>query len=188
MMIFGKTGCSALWLALVAALPANAVAQISAKTCLSGDEAEGLVTYALPSAVRAISLHCAKTLPATASLVQSGIVTAARYQVDADKAWPVASSAFDKISGLPVATLMGEKALKPLIEKTISGEITQNLQAKDCAKADRFINILQPLPTRNMAMLITMLLESGSPAMRARLPITLCAAPVPAPTIGASSK
>lgn len=187
-MIFGKIGYSALLLALVAALPVNAVAQTSAKACLSGEEAEGLVTYALPAAVRAISLHCAKTLPATASLVQSGIVTAARYQIDADKAWPVASAAFDKVSGLPVASLMGEKALKPLIEKTISGEVTQNLPAKDCAKADRFINILQPLPTRNMAMLITTLLETGSPATRARLPITLCSAPAPAAIMGASSK
>lgn len=187
-MIFVKTTRLAILGALIAGMPATAIAQTSAKACLSGEEAEGLVTYALPSAVRAISLHCAKTLPATASLVQSGIVTAARYQVDADKAWPVASAAFDKVSGLPVASLMGEKALKPLIEKTISGEVTQNLLPKDCAKADRFINILQPLPTRNMAMLITTLLETGSPATRARLPITLCAAPAPSITTGTSSK
>jgi hypothetical protein len=115
-------------------------------------------------------------------------ITAARYQIDADKAWPIASGAFDKVSGLPVASIMGEKALKPLIEKTISGGVTQNMQAQDCVKADRFINILQPLPTRNMAMLITTLIETGSPATRARLPITLCAAPTPVPTTGASSK
>jgi hypothetical protein len=187
-MTLRKTSRLAILVALIAGLPVNAIAQISTKTCLSGEEAEGLVTYALPAAVRAISLHCAKTLPATASLVQSGVVTAARYQIDADKAWPVASGAFDKLSGLPVASVMGEKALKPLIEKTISGEVTQNLQAKDCVKADRFINILQPLPTRNMAMLITTLIETGSPATRARLPIALCAAPVPVATVGASSK
>lgn len=186
-MRFGIIGRAAILLA-VATMPAQAVAQISAKACISGEEAEGLVTYALPAAVRAISAHCAKTLPATAPLVQSGLVTAARYQVDADKAWPVASAAFDKLSGLPVAKMMGEKALKPLIEKTISGGVVQNLQAKDCMTADRFINILQPLPTRNMAMLITAFIETGSPAARARLPIALCAAPLATSTVQASSK
>jgi hypothetical protein len=170
-------GRSLVLTVLIASLPAAASAQTLSKTCLSTEEAEGLVTYALPTAVRAISKHCAKTLPATAALVQSGVVTAARYQVDADKAWPVASAAFDKVSGLPVAKLMGEKALKPLIEETISTGITQNLQAKDCGSADRLINILQPLPTRNMAMLVSMLLETGNTTTRARLPISICPAP-----------
>ncbi|MEK6639005.1 MAG: hypothetical protein AABY88_13090 [Pseudomonadota bacterium] len=187
-MIFAKNCCVLLSLALVTALPVNAVAQTSAKACLSSDEAEGLVTYALPATVRALSAHCAKTLPATAPLVQSGIVTAARYQIDADRAWPVASSAFDKLSGLPVAKLMGEKALKPFIEKTISGGVTQNFQPRDCVKADHFINILQPLPTRNMALLITALVEIGSPATRAKLPISLCTAPVSNAPMEASSK
>jgi hypothetical protein len=173
---------------LIAGLPTLAVAQVSTKACLSGEEAEGLVTYVLPAAVRAMSVHCAKTLPATAPLVQSGVVTAARYQVDADKAWPMASFAFDKVSGLPVAKMMGEKALKPLIEKTISGGVVQNFQAKDCMTADRFINILQPLPARNMAMLITALLETGSPSTRAKLPITLCAVPSTPSVVAGASK
>jgi hypothetical protein len=187
-MTLRKTSRLAILAALIAGLPVNAIAQISTKTCLSGEEAEGLVTYALPAAVRAISVHCAKTLPATAPLVQSGLVTAARFQLDADKAWPIASAAFDKLSGLPVAKMMGEKALKPLIQKTISDGVVQNLEAKDCSTADRFINILQPLPIRNMAMLITAFIEMGSPATRAKLPIALCAAPLAPSTIGASSK
>jgi hypothetical protein len=176
----------ALLALIIAGFPVSAVAQSATANCLSADEGEALVTYALPATVRALSSYCAKTLPATAPLVQAGSVTAARYQVDADKAWPVASVAFDKMSGLPVAKMMGEKALKPLIEKAIAGNVVQNLQAKDCATADRFINILQPLPTRNMAMLITGLLETGGLAKRAKLPITLCAPPV-APVIAAGA-
>ena len=174
--------------AMIAVMPASASAQAVAKGCLSNEEAEGLVTYALPSTMRALSKYCAKSLPPTAALVQSGVVTAARYQIDADKAWPVASAAFDKVSGLPVAKLMGEKALKPLIEETISSGVTQNFQAKDCSKADRLINILQPLPARNMAMLVTLLIENGSAATRARLPITLCRAEPVGTVAAANSK
>jgi hypothetical protein len=187
-MTLRNIGRSAILAILIAGLPTVAVAQVSAKACLSGEEAEALVTYVLPAAVRAISAHCTKTLPATAPLVQSGVVTAARYQVDADRAWPMASAAFDKVAGLPVAKMMGEKALKPLIEKTISGGVVQNLQAKDCMTADRFINILQPLPARNMAMLITALLETGSPSTRAKLPITLCAVPLTSSVVAGASK
>jgi hypothetical protein len=185
-MILKTITRSALLTLMITAFPVTAVAQSAAATCLTPEEAEGLVTYALPATVRALSSHCAKSLPATAPLVQAGSVTAARYQVDADKAWPVASSAFDKVSGLPVAKVMGEKALKPLIEKTIAGNVVQNLQAKDCVVADRFINILQPLPTRNMAMLITAVAETGGLAKRAKLPITLCSA-VAAPSIAAGA-
>lgn len=186
-MRFSDKGGAVIAAILAATLPATALAQSAAPACLSNDEAEALVTYALPATIRALSAQCAKSLPATAALVQSGVVTAARYQVDADRVWPQASSAFDKASGLPVASVMGEKALKPLIEKTISGEVTRDLRPKDCARTDRLINILQPLPAKNMAMLVLLMFESGDPAMRARLPVTLCSA-VPAPATGSISK
>lgn len=175
MTIWSRSALSAV---LIATLPSAALAQQGRGTCLTSQEAEGLVTYALPATVRAMSRHCAKSLPATAALVQAGTITAARYQVDADTAWPLASKAFDKVSGLPVATLMGEKALKPLIEETISGGVTQNLKPKDCVSADRLINLLAPLPTRNMAGLLIALVEISGPAARAKLPINICPPPL----------
>jgi hypothetical protein len=155
---------------------------------VTNEEAEALVTYVLPATIRALSGRCAQVLPATSALVQAGAISAARYQIDADRAWPAASRAFDKISGIPASNLMGEQILKPLVEKAISGEVTRNLKPKDCQRVDRLINILQPLPAKNLAMLVVLLLESAGPKSGVSLPMPLCSAQPAAPAKGNVSK
>jgi hypothetical protein len=154
------------------ALPFHAAAQ--ARACLNDEEAGGLVTFALPTLIRGLSQRCSRALPATASLIQAGSITAARYQVDADKAWPIARVAFDKISGLPLSDVAGEEGVKTLVQQGFASAISQEIKAEDCVTADALINILQPLPARNMAMLITTLIGAGSKTFGARLPVKLC--------------
>ena len=161
---------------VLAALPGQAVAQ-SAKSCLTPPEAEALVTYALPSAVRAVTTKCSPLLPATTALAQSGPVIAARYQVDADKAWPVARLAFDKMSGLDLAKTLGEPAARGLIDAAFGAGMAEKVKPGDCSKIDRLVDILQPLPTRNMAMLITTLMELGTGVKQKKPPFKMCAAP-----------
>jgi hypothetical protein len=156
----------------VLVLPFNALAQSS--TCLNREEADGLVTFALPTLIRGVAQQCITSLPATAPLVQAGSITAARYQVDADRAWPIARVAFDKVAGLPLAGLAGEAGVKMLVQQGFARAISQEMNADDCATADALINILQPLPARNMAMLITTLMGAGSKTLSARLPVKIC--------------
>jgi hypothetical protein len=158
-------------------LPGTAVAQ-SAAVCLSSPEAEALVTYALPSAIRAMTTRCASVLPATTALVQSGPIIAARYQPDADRAWPVARVAFDKVSGLPLAGLLGEPGAKGLIDAAFGAGLAEKVKPEDCGKVDRMINILEPLPAKNMAMLITALMEFGNASRRTKAPLNVCPAPL----------
>lgn len=161
---------------LLLALPASATAQ-STKACLTPSEAEALVTYALPSAIRAITTKCTPALPATTALIQSGPIIAARYQIEADRAWPVARIAFDKVSGIALTSLLGEPAAKGLVDAAFGAGLAQKLKADDCGKVDRMINILEPLPARNMAMLVTALMEFGNAGKREKSPLKLC--PVP---------
>lgn len=156
------------------AIPTSLAAQGAVRTCATNEEAEALVTYVLPATIRALSQRCQAVLPATSGLIQAGTITAARYQPDADRAWPDASRAFDRISGLPASALMGESLLKPLVEKTISGEISRNLKLKDCSRIDRLINILQPLPAKNMAMLVVLIIESSGSNAVVKAPVPLC--------------
>ena len=168
------------------ALPFNAAAQTA--TCLNDEEADGLVTFALPTLIRGVAQQCIKSLPATAPLVQAGSVAAARYQFDADKAWPIARTAFDKVAGLPIASFAGEGGVKALVQQGFANAISQEMNAEDCAIADALINILQPLPARNMAMLITTLIGAGSTRFGTQLPFKLCrsAATVSSPVLGKS--
>lgn len=160
-------------------LPGVAVGQ-SATACLSSTEAEALVTYGLPSAIRAMTSKCVAVLPATTALVQSGPIIAARYQSDADRAWPVARVAFDKVSGLQLTSLLGESGAKGLVDAAFGAGLAEKVKPTDCGKVDRMINILEPLPAKNMAMLITALMEFGSAGKPAVLPLNLCPAPLAA--------
>lgn len=167
----------ALLLAVTAlALPTTATAQ-SAK-CLTQDEAAGLVTYILPLAVRAVSKQCAAVLPATAPLIQSGPILAGRYQAAADEAWPLAKLAFDKVSGLKIGAALGDEGLKGVMDASLGPLIANEVKPDDCPKIDRVVNILEPLPVRNMALLITTLVEFGSESGKAtkKNPLNICPA------------
>jgi len=164
-----------LIIAALMAVSGQAVAQ-SAKSCLTQPEAEALVTYALPSAIRAMTTKCTPVLPATTALIQSGPVIAARYQIDADKAWPVARIAFDKMSGLDLTGTLGEPAARGLIEAAFGTGLAEKVKAADCPKVDRLVDILEPLPAKNMAMLITTLMELGSAGKQKKSPFQMCPA------------
>lgn len=164
---------AAATLAALSAISGQATAQIGQQKCLTPTEAEAVTTYLLPDLVRTLAKRCAVALPPTASLIQSGTIVAARYQVEADAAWPAARSGFDKLTGLPISTMLGERGLKPLLGPFLETGATTNIKSDDCAKADRLVDILQPLPARNMAMLIVTLSEFGS-AKTARWPVKIC--------------
>jgi hypothetical protein len=162
-----------LIIAALAAAPGQAVGQ-SAKSCLTQPEAEALVTYALPSAIRGITAKCAPVLPATTALIQSGPIIAARYQFEADKAWPVARVAFGKVSGLDLAGAFGEPAARGLVDAALGAGLAEKVKPEDCPKVDRLVDILEPLPARNMAMLVTMLMEFGNAEKRNKSPLRMC--------------
>jgi hypothetical protein len=173
-----------LALALVV-LPSQATAQVFRTQCVSRGEAEGLMTFALPEVVRSLSVRCAPHLPATAPLVQAGTVMAARYQVEADKAWPVAKSAFDTMSGVKMSPLLGDAATQKLINTTISTGLADKITPERCSGLDRIIDALQPLPTANMAIVAAALVEMGG---KSDSPVRICPAPSPTTSAAANGK
>lgn len=157
-------------------LPSTAIAQTQS-TCLTRVEAESLMTFALPSAMRALTKHCTPNLPATSALVQSGPLIAARYQPDADKAWASAKVGFDKLSGLKLSEQLGEEAAKGLIQAGFGAGLVEQIKPQDCVQVDRFVDILQPLPAKNMAMLLTAFMELGGNKKPAgKSPFNICPA------------
>ncbi len=179
-----------LLLAIAAvSIPASATAQTIGKTCLTRAETEGLMAYNLPMIVRGIAGKCAAALPATSALVQAGTVAAARYQPEADKAWPVAKLAFDKLAGMKMSQMIGDAGTQKLMETTIATGLGDSVKLKDCGTIDRILDILQPLPTSNMAMLITAMIELGSKGDKAKAPpFAICDAIAGSPATMTGSK
>lgn len=147
--------------ALIVASLAMSATPARAGACLNRAEMEGLITFSLPVVVDRLSTQCRPTLPATAPLIQSGRLIAAKYQVEADVAWPDARKAFDKMSGVPLSGLLGQEAMRALVRSAISDDIARDVKPEDCGIIDRVVDVLQPLPTRNMAVLLSSLVELG---------------------------
>jgi hypothetical protein len=159
---------------LALSVPTSANAQL-AGGCLSPVEAEGLVTYSLPSIIRSLSARCTATLPATAPLILAGSVTAARYQPEADKAWPLARAAFDTLAGVKMAGVIGDAGTRKLLDTAIAGGLAAKLKVQDCPVIDQMIDLLQPLPAPNMARMTIILMQlRGKDAKSGGAPFTIC--------------
>jgi hypothetical protein len=161
-------------IALIASALASSQA-MAQKACLTGPEAEGLITFALPSAIDGIAKRCVGALPATSALGQSGSLISARYRADADQAWPVAGAAFDKLSGMKLAQTMRPDAARKLLETVVTAALEDNFKAQDCGTVDRFVDILSPLPARNLARFVVATMEMRPPKT-GKSPLRLCGA------------
>jgi hypothetical protein len=150
--------------AAVLAMPATAIAQAAEKPCIEPAEAQALLTFMLPGAFDALSDQCRTALPADAVLSRSGKLLAARYRPEADAAWPMAKQAFGKMSDAAILKLLDDATLKKLVSAGIAGELPKQVKTKDCGTVDRFVAALEPLPARNVAMLLGALIEVGSRA------------------------
>jgi hypothetical protein len=148
--------------AAIVIFPTIAIAAEAEKSCMQPAEAQALLTFMLPDAFDALSEQCRTTLPVDAVLTRSGKLLAARYRPESDAAWPLAKSAFAKISDAAVLKLLDDATLKKLVSAGITGELPKQVRPKDCAMVDRFVTALEPLPAKNVAMLLGALIEVGS--------------------------
>jgi hypothetical protein len=146
----------------IIAFPGTAIAAEAAKPCMQPAEAQALLTFMLPEAFQALSEQCRATLPAEAVLSRSGQALVARYRPESDAAWPLAKVAFGKISDASILRLLDDATLKKLVSAGIAGEVPKRVKTKDCETVDRFVTALEPLPAKNVAMLLGALIEVGS--------------------------
>lgn len=177
MRIKRRLGNGALTAALLLGSAAPALAQPDALPCLQAREAEDLATFILPALIEGMGRKCHAILPATATLSRSSAALATRYRADSNAAWPRAKSAFARISGGNMLDFLSEEVLRQVTEEATAAAIVEDFKPKDCTMANRFVDVLAPLPARNMGQLVALLLESGAGANKS--PMRICPAPAP---------
>ncbi len=146
----------------LASLPVSAMAAEAEKPCLEAAEAQALLVFILPGTFTQVSDQCRDALPPTSTLTRVGRTLATRYQPEAEAAWPLARAAFGKMSDPAMLKLLGDDTLKKLVSAGVASGITKAIKPKDCGTVDQFVAALEPLPARNMAMLVGALMEAGS--------------------------
>jgi len=165
-MTMHKTFTLALASAL-AILPGVASAQ---QACLTKSEASSLFGYALPQVISGTSKRCAQVLPSDSFLRSHGTELVTRYSAQKARYWPQAKAAFLKLGSSKDAGVgqftrnLPDESLRPLVDITVEGLISQELPLKSCDKVDLALDLLSPLPPENTAGLIALLLEVTSKA------------------------
>jgi len=157
---------------------------VSAQTpCLNQAEAESIALVSLPVIIRDAGRVCA-ALPATSLLRRTSGPFIARYDAEADRAWPAARQAIAKLSDPSVELLLMSDYARPMLTSLFAPQITGRLQARDCPTLDRLVTLLEPLPARNIAGIVVATLqyikaEHARGAMRDAPDLPICAAKAP---------
>ncbi len=160
----------------------TAVQAAGEEKCLEPAEAQALLMFILPGAFVQLTDQCRSVLPADATLTRVGKQLAERYQPEADAAWPTAKVAFGKMADAGMMKLLGDETLKKLVSAGIANEIPKSVQPKDCGTVDRFVAALEPLPARNMAMLVGAFIDIGAKrdaSGKSDSPFNICKPAVP---------
>ena len=136
-------------------------AQAAMPPCVTSDEASVLMLVLAPEAIRAAGTLCSRSLPPTALLRQTDSALLARYQAEADAAWPQARSAIGKLGGLDAIGLGDSELMRPVLTSMVLPAITGGLRPKDCPAVDHIVTLLAPLPPRNAAELVVAFMQLG---------------------------
>lgn len=158
---------------LLAALPG--VANAAEPPCLTAAEFTGVASYALPSVISGTALRCSATLPASSYLRSNGTQLAARYAAAKPGVWPIAKTAFlkmststDKAANALFANLP-DQSLQTMLDAVIEGAISQQIPTERCSTIDQLVRALAPLPPENTAELIALAIGLGAQSDKAKV-------------------
>ena len=169
----------------LAALTAGTVAR-AAEPCLTDNEMNQLLLFALPDVLDGANTACKPTLGAGSFLVQDNGGLIGRYRQAQGTAWPVARQAMMKIPGFTgeggkmdkLVRSLPDEAVKPMISGIVSQMVAQGVKPADCATIDQAARLLAPLPAENMAGLLTLIVrkvDHSTGDRKSRLPLCTAA-------------
>ena len=165
-------------LALIAAMlafPAAATAQTaSSRPCITPDQNEAVTAYVMPSLAIEMARKCAPVIGANAYLVTNAPRLSQKWQAGADRAWPTARTVVTKLAGIPLAPGSGGDGFaKMVLAPALAGKIAYEMDAQACAVTDRLLQQLEPLPAKNLASVLALMLEVGA-GQQAEIPYRVC--------------
>lgn len=142
---------------LLATLATHAAAQ---EVRLSEQEMDVVARIAMPAAFRSLQAKCDPVLGTDAYMFTRGEALHRRLVVTSDAAAPGASRVIASVAARDnpamgeVLAGMPPESLRPFVSEMIAGMVTSRVQADQCARIDRVLALLEPLPPENLAQLL----------------------------------
>jgi hypothetical protein len=130
--------------------------------CVPPAQAEALITYILPKAVKAARSKCSLILPTQAALMEENSERLTNYQIASEAAWPKAREAVKAIAGEKIPRDIDDTILKPMTDAIFIGMISQEIKSKNCALIDKIYTDLAPMPSTNIASLTVTIIQAAA--------------------------
>lgn len=130
---------------------------------LTETEINAVALYAMPHAFRALQTRCAGQVPANAYIRTQGDALATRLDRAARGRFPAARAALTRLatsSNPQMGTLLAQlpaENVEPLARELIAGKVQSGVKLEDCARYNRVLELLDPLPPENLASLMGVL-------------------------------
>ena len=144
-------------LALTLALIATPAA--AQRPCVTDAEAQAFASVAMPEIIRETGRVCTTALPATSLVRRQSGAFLAKYDAEANRAWPVAREAIVKLSDPTISLLLQSNYARPLITSLLVPQLVGRIAVPDCPVIDRLTTLLEPLPARNTAGIVVVTLK-----------------------------
>lgn len=122
--------------------------------CVTDAEAQAFASAAMPEIVRETGRVCAGALPAASLIRRQNGAFLAKYDAEADRAWPAAREAIVKLSDPTIGLLLQSQYARPLLTSLLVPQLVGRIATADCPLIDRLVTLLEPLPARNTAGVI----------------------------------
>lgn len=158
-------------LAVVALATATTV-QAQQQTCIAAADLGDSVLYAMPIAYDSVGTTCAKQLKRDGFMATGGDAFIEKFRAKQDSAWPGAfrllkSFMATEASGeagsdadmTAMIAALPEESLRPFIDGIVGQKLAAEIKPESCAKIERGMELLSPLPAENVAGLVAFILE-----------------------------
>jgi len=171
---------------MMMALPSQALADTAAKSCITREEAQDIVTFALPTAVQAVDGMCRKVMPPEGNFTATAEALVKQYQPSSDAAWPRTRATLNKLLAQgndPAKNVLAgflasddPTALRTFVTAMVAGK---PIKLKACNAIGRVLPLIQPMPAQNMAGLFEFVIEAMTEEKEGKKPSPFTICPVP---------
>ena len=143
-----------------------AVAQKNATCVERADLADG-VTYAIPMLMKAVRSKCGTTLSDSGFMATKGDAFVKPFADRQSAIWPGALRLLMTFAGSDkeakeVSGMFRDlppETVRPLFDAIIEQKVAKDIKLADCARIERGVELLAPLPVENIGGLVTFLVE-----------------------------
>ena len=152
--------------------------------CIDQADVSDATVYATPILLETFRTRCATELRADGFMAREGSALISKYEGMQEQSWSGTRRFFAAFAGNPSGTkgdaplaqfgdMIGEmpdEILRPMVSFVIKEQLGPEIKLEDCRKIERGVELLSPLPPKNMGGALALIIELAEPRRPAVCP------------------